>query len=267
MTDEPSVHELLVTDPGPWLRSVRRSHDRLTRLALALEPSQLGRRSYCTEWSVAHVLSHLGSQAEIFDLFVDAGLRGADPPEQSAFGPIWDSWNNRSPEDQAADSASANEQLVGRLESLGSDLASFRLTVFGMDLDAAGLLRMRLSEHAVHTWDVAVAFDAGALVAPDAVELLVDGLPEMAARVGKPAPEPAAITVRTSDPDRRFVLQTDGVRLDPDTETGGDASLGLPAEALLRLVYGRLDDRTLLSGTIDAPGVSLEALRAVFPGF
>ena len=41
------------------------------------------------------------------------------------------------------------------------------------------------------------------------------------------------------------------------------ASLALPAEALLRLVYGRLDDATEMT----ASGVTLAELKSVFPGF
>lgn len=40
----------------------------------------LQRRSYAPDWSIAQVLSYLGSQAEIFGLFLDAGLSGEDPP-------------------------------------------------------------------------------------------------------------------------------------------------------------------------------------------
>ena len=44
---------------------------------------------------------------------------------------------------------------------------------------------MRLSEHAVHTWDVAVSLDPAAEVAPDAVELLLVQLPMLAGWTGK----------------------------------------------------------------------------------
>jgi uncharacterized protein (TIGR03083 family) len=236
-----------------------------------LSPAELGARSYSSEWTIADVLSHLGSQAEIFSLFVDAGLGGGDAPDQSAFQPVWDSWNSRAPGDQAAESVIANERLVSRLEILEEDaLRSFRLDMFGMSLDAAGLLRMRLSEHAVHAWDIAVALDPAAVIAPDAVDLLIDGLPEMAARVGKPAPEPATVTVTTSDPDRRFALQTDGVTLESQAGTAderGDAWIALPAEALIRLVYGRLDGTHRGAELVTASTVSLDQLRSLFPGF
>ena len=41
------------------------------------------------------------------------------------------------------------------------------------------------------------------------------------------------------------------------------ASLALPAEAFLRLVYGRLDD----GQDLRASGVTLRELKSVFPGF
>jgi uncharacterized protein (TIGR03083 family) len=256
-----------VTDPAPWLSAVRTSHDRLTSLVKGLDERGLRGKSYDKDWTIAQVLSHLGSQAEIFALFLDAGLTGGEPPAQAAFGPIWDIWNARPPEEQAAESVTANEALISRIESLSpQQLAAFRLAMFGMDLDAAGLLRMRLSEHALHAWDVAVALDPAARVAPDAVELLIDGLPQMAARIGKQAAHPAVIAITTTGPARRFTLDTGAVSLSPgDGEAPG--SLELTAEALLRLVYGRLDDSAPATGEVRAVNVSLPDLQAVFPGF
>jgi uncharacterized protein (TIGR03083 family) len=259
------------TDPGRWLTAVRRSHDRLTAQVEACDILELERGSFCSEWTIAQVLSHLGSQAEIFSLFVDAGLAGANPPGQEAFVPIWDDWNARDPEDQAADSLTANEALVTRIEGLAGDkLSAFQLDLFGTELDAAGLLRMRLSEHAVHAWDIAVALDPTVRLLPDAVLLLIDGLPEMTARVGTPAALPATFAVTTSDPLRRFVLATDSLRLEPDVDEpiGGttDGSIDLPAEVLVRLVYGRLrPDESVES--VESVDVSIQDLRALFPGF
>ena len=162
-----------VTDPMPWVRAVRASHDRLAGIVASLDSAELREQSYAKEWSVADVLSHLGSGAEIFELYVNAGL-GGELPGQEDNQRIWDTWNARSPEEQAAQSVAANEALVSRVESLTPDqLAAFRVAMFGgMIMDAAGLLRMRLSEHAVHSCDVEVAVDPAARVSQDAVELL-----------------------------------------------------------------------------------------------
>lgn len=254
------------TDATRWLTALRRSHDGLRSLVSGLDASQLSRPSRSRDWTVADVLAHLGSQAEIFGLLVDAGLGDGTAPGQEAFAPIWDAWNARNPEEQVTESIAANEGLVSRLEALDDEqLDSFRLAAFGMDIDAVGLLRIRLSEHAVHSWDVAATVDPRAVVAPDAVELLVDTLPDLVARVGKPTGHPATLRVITRAPERDFALVTDGVRLEPWTDRQVDATLHLPAEVLLRLVYGRLDadDPAVDLGT--AP-LGMDDLRAVFPG-
>ena len=163
-----------VTDATSWVRAVRASHDRLAGLVAGLDGDGLRAQSYDTEWSVADVLSHLGSGAEIFSLYIEAGATGGDPPAPEDFKPIWETWNARSPEDQAAQSIAVNEALVKQVESLTPEQrAGFHVTMFSrLPLDLAGVLGMRLSEHAVHTWDIAVTLDPAAKVAADAVDLL-----------------------------------------------------------------------------------------------
>jgi uncharacterized protein (TIGR03083 family) len=248
------------------VRAVRASHDRLAGIVAGLDADQLRAPSYDTEWSIADVLSHLGSGAEIFTRFIDAGATGGDPPGNEEFVPVWETWNARSPEDQAAESVAANEALVARIESLSpAERAAFGVTMFGqMQLDLTGVLGMRLSEHAVHTWDVAVALDPAARVAPDAVNLLVDNLPMMAGFAARKAPAPVAIAVTTDGPDRSFTLDTGGVTLAPaGASDAATAALALSAEAFLRLVYGRLGD----GAGVTVSGVTLSELKKVFPGF
>jgi uncharacterized protein (TIGR03083 family) len=253
-------------DAAPWVRALRASHDRLAGIVAELDGDGLRAQSYDTEWSVADVLSHLGSGAEIFSRYVDAGVTGGAPPAPEEFKPVWEAWNARSPEDQASRSVAANEALVARIESLTPEQrAGFHVTMFGrMPLDLAGVLGLRLSEHALHSWDIAVTLDPAAEVAPDAVDLLVDRLPLIAGFTGKQAPAPLTVAVTTARPERAFTLDTAGVTLAP--AGAGDvptAALALPAEAFLRLVYGRLDDEQDLR----ASGVTLRELKSVFPGF
>ena len=258
-----------MTDPLPYMRALRASHDRLAGLAGSLDSDDLRKRSYATEWSIADVLSHLGSGAEISELYVNAGL-GGEPPGQEDNQRIWDKWNARSPEEQAAESVAANEAMVSRVESLTPEqLDSLRVTMFGsMVMDAAGLLRMRLSEHAVHSWDVEVAVDPAARVSQDSVELLLGALPQMMQWSGKKAADPAVIAVTATRPDGTYTLDTGGVTLTPGAgETPASASMVLTSEALLRLVYGRVDESAVASGELRADNVTLAELRAVFPGF
>ncbi len=254
-----------VTDATPWVRAVRASHDRLAGIVAGLDGDGLRAQSYDTEWSIADVLSHLGSGAEINALYVDAAANGGEPPSRDAFPGIWDVWNARSPEEQAARSVEANEGLVSRIESLTPEQrAAFQVQMFGpVPMDLAGFLSMRLSEHATHTWDVAVALDPAARIAPDAVDLLIDTVPRLAGFVGKKAPAPVAIAVAVTDPERAFTLDTGGVSVLPAGTETTTASLALPAEAFIRLIGGRLDD----AADLKASGVTLADLKSVFTGF
>jgi hypothetical protein len=71
--------------------------------------------------------------------------------------------------------------------------------------------------------------------------------------------------VRTPAADRHFVigLAPDGISLGPD-DAAGTPDLELPAEAVIRLVYGRLDpDHTPAFVGSEA---TLDELRPAFPG-
>ena len=174
----------MTISPLDTIDVVRRSQDRFAGILENLPPEQVSAPSYDDEWSIADVASHLGSQAEIFGLFLEAGLEGSDPPDHDAFLRIWDRWNAKPPADQVADSVAANESLVSRIEDIpADDRSEFAVEMFGGTRDLGGLTAMRLSEHAVHTWDIAVALDPDATVAPEAVELLVDQLPADGAAV------------------------------------------------------------------------------------
>lgn len=257
---------MAISDATSWVRAVRASHDRLAGLVAGLDGDGLRAQSYDTEWSIADVLSHLGSGAEIFALTLTAGLTGGEGPGLDQCKPIWDTWNARSPEEQAEQSVAVNEALVARIEALTpEERAKFHVSMFGrIPMDLAGVLGMRLSEHAVHTWDIAVTLDPAAEVAADAVDLLIDRLGMMAGFMGKKAPAPVVVAVTTTSPDRSFSLDTGGVTLAPaGVNDAPTASLSLPAEAFLRLVYGRLDD----APDAQASGVTLPELKSVFPGF
>jgi uncharacterized protein (TIGR03083 family) len=265
----------VTADPRTWIATLRESHDRLDSLVRPLTPEQVRGQSYCTDWNIAQVLSHLGSGAAISLLMLPGALGEGEPAGRDAFPPVWDVWNAKSPDEQVADGLASDEKHVQTLESLTDEqLAAVDLDFFGMmRLDAAGMVRMRLGEHVMHTWDVAVMADPAATVQADAVGMLVDNVPAFLARRAKPLDEPLRVRITTTDPARDYLL-TSGESVTM-TDWPGDAEIGdggdvphvqMPAEALLRLAYGRLDaDHTpsSVSGDPDA----LDKLRAIFPGF
>jgi uncharacterized protein (TIGR03083 family) len=257
------------SDPHVWIAALRGSHDRLAAMVTPLNDDQVRADSYCAEWNIAEVLSHLGSGAEISMLMLPAAL-GEGELDGGAFQPIWDVWNAKSPEDQAADAITADERQVQSMEKLTDDeLAKISFSFFGMELDAAGLVRLRLSEHALHSWDVAVTSDPAAVVHPDSVALLTDNVPAfIAPRLGQPQGQELRYRIITTNPDRDYLLTvTDEVSM-TDWPGGAETAteIRLPAEALLRLSYGRLDaDHT--PADVQAGPADLDQLRKVFPGF
>jgi hypothetical protein len=143
--------------------------------------------------------------------------------------------------------------------------AAFRFDMGPMTFDFSGFVVLRLNEHALHTWDIDVALDPGAVIASDATAVVIDNLGLIARYTAKPTGNERTIVVLTSDPTRTFVivLSADAVTI---TEGGTDAhgDLTLPAEAFIRLVYGRLDPEHTPSAIKGAD--LLDELRTVFPG-
>ncbi len=261
------------SNPHVWIAALRQSHERLLGLVGPLAPGQISGPSYCKDWTIAQVLSHLGSGAEIAMLMLPAALGQSEPVDRAAFQPIWDRWNAMSPDDQAAAGIMADAQYVQALGQLSDEeLASVSYDFIGMTLDAVGLIRLRLGEHALHTWDVAVMLDPSAEVSPDATTLLIDNVPGfLAPRLGKPQDPAFRARIRTTDPERDYALTA------AEAVTMGDwdgaaaegpeiAEVTMPGAALLRLSYGRLDAEHTPPSVVAKPA-DLDRLRAIFPGF
>jgi len=74
------------------------------------------------------------------------------------------------------------------------------------------------------------------------------------------------VRVTTTDPHRDFTITLGPqVSLEPRGDATTTATLVLPAEALIRLIYGRLDPTVTPPLTIS--GIELDDLRRTFPGF
>jgi uncharacterized protein (TIGR03083 family) len=247
---------------------LRASHERLVAAFDELGEEGASRQSYDDDWSVAQLASHLGSGAEIFRHYLDAGLQGTPLPGAEVNQPIWDAWNAKSPTDQIKDSLAVNAAFLESVEALSADQReAFALEIFGGQQDLPGFLRMRLNEHALHTWDVTVVLDPASTVPDDAAALVADQLGMVAGWAGKPAAEQSSVEVRTTSPELAFHLDLgpSGVTLSPSLDDTQAAALSLPTEAFVRLVYGRLDADHTPSAT-SASGVDLDLLRQVFPG-
>jgi uncharacterized protein (TIGR03083 family) len=258
----PLEHSEMMEDSlGPLHASVDRLHD----LVRELDEPQLESPSYCDEWSVADVLSHLGSVAVILRRRVAAALDGATLPDDFA-QPIWDEWNAKSSRARADDALVEDELLLETVEAVDADeRARLAFPTGPVTLSFDEFVALRVNEHALHTWDIEVMFDPTATVPEDAAAVIVDNLGLIARFTARPVGTEREVRIRTQRPERHFT-----VRLTNETaellagDAGVSPDLELPAEAFARLVYGRLDSEH--SPPVRANGELLDLLRAVFPG-
>lgn len=266
--------ECVPTPADDTIAALRAGHDSLSEFVAPLDPDALVRPSGASEWTIAQVLSHLGSGAEITLAGLDAALTGEDGRGPDFNQSVWDRWNAKSPADQAADFIAGNEVLVSRYEGIDTatrESLRIDLGFLPEPVDLATAAGMRLNEFALHAWDVLVAFDPAVTVPSSAAGLLVDRSGWLFGFLGHADAldgRSASIAVHLSAPDRQFGVEiADGVSLGAEP-SAADVTFSGPAESWLRLISGRLrPEHTPASVTLTGDAVSLDELRRVFPGF
>ncbi|WP_326828414.1 maleylpyruvate isomerase N-terminal domain-containing protein [Streptosporangium sp. NBC_01810] len=261
------------------IAALRTTHDGLAAFVRGLDSADLDRQSGASEWTVAQVLSHLGSGAEIGLATLRAALDGQEAPGQDFNHEVWDRWNAKDPEGQCKDFLVADAEIVSAYEGLDAgsrERLRIKLGFLPEPGDVALVAGMRLNEAALHAWDVRVAFDPAATVASETGGVLTDlysgPLDFMIGFIGRSdaLDDPRRATtlrVETTDPARVLGLtlgETVGFSEAPEA---ADVTLSLPAEAWVRLLGGRLaGEHTPASVAVTGDGITLDDLRRVFPG-
>ncbi len=229
-----------------------------------LSESQYVASAYPTDWTVADVMGHLGSGAIISKRRIDDALEERETPPQFNES-VWDVWNAKTPHAQVTDGLDADRALLARfLELTPEEQGRYTLNLGPMTFDFEGAVRLRLGEHAVHTWDIEEVLDPQVTLLPEAVPFLIDNLDLLLRFTAKSTEHKHTLHIRTTDPGRELALTQgeDGVTLSA-VEGVETFDLELPAEAFVRLAYGRLDEQHTPAG-VDT--THLDELRRVFPG-
>jgi uncharacterized protein (TIGR03083 family) len=251
-----------------------RTYERMARLVRSLSDDQLTLPSGASEWSVAQVLSHLGSGAEITLDSLRAAQSGVERAADANAG-VWARWDAMTPREQADGYLRAGGQLDRAYAELDPAQRTDLRVPMGFlpqPADADLFTGMRLNEAALHAWDVEVAFDPSATMPADVAAVLVDQflgplgfLLGFTAKPDQLTGRPVTLTVRTTAPDRTVTLRLAEQAQLTDEAAPSDGELRLPLEVLPRLLTGRLraSDSDIL---IDGP-VSLADLQRVFPGY
>jgi uncharacterized protein (TIGR03083 family) len=255
----------------PWIDALRHSHQHVASFVEGLGPDQLRQTSTADEWTVAQVLSHLGSGAEINLGGLRAQLDGAENTVENQA--VWDRWNNSSPEEQATNFVAVDDELISTYEGMDdSTRNSLRISLGFLPepIDLATAVGMRLSEHAFHSWDVFSTFDPDAAVDRPSTDLLVAWASPVFRFManGEWTGDPGVIELRLSDPELTLALAVgDETSLTPGPASGAAGRLEIPAEAWLRLTYGRLKGDHVPAGITSEPTDLVDRLRSLFKGF
>jgi uncharacterized protein (TIGR03083 family) len=251
------------------IAALRTNHDTLAILVPGLSKDVLTGPSGASEWSVARVLSHLGSGAELMLVPVTAAVDGTPVPEHDNQA-VWDRWDALGPVDQAAGFLEHDARLVETLERLGpAQRASLRVDLGFLPEPAplSTVVGMRLNEAAQHGWDVRVGLDPAAGLDPESAVLLAEhyagDLSFLLGFIGKgdQLSEPTRIAVGD------FGIVVNGQVSVATRLTGPTATFEGPLEAAVRLLTGRLKPEHTPEGVEVTGNVTLDDLRKVFPGY
>ena len=254
------------------IKALRTGQDDLAAMVRGFGADDLARPSGASEWDISQVLSHLGSGAEINLAGLDGALDGSGNPGGDFNQGVWARWDAMSREERAENFLTAGEALVRRYEGLDQrtrESLRIDLGFLPAPVDVATAGGLRLNEFALHAWDIKVAYDPDATLAPEATGLLFEQAAMLIGFVGHASelPGAVAVSVHTTSPDRSLGLMVaDTVTIDAPP-VSPDATLNAPAEWWLRFLSGRhapahTPDTVRLSGS-----VGLDDLRRVFPGF
>ena len=161
------------------ITALRDLHDELAALVPTLTESQLTGPSGASAWTVAQVLSHLGSGSEIALASYRTALSDAPGPEADFNQGVWDRWNAMGPQDQATGFLDHDATLVETLEALTPaqrENLQIKLGFLPFPLGVSTISGMRLNEVRLHSWDVRIAVDPAAALSEHSAEVLVEQL-------------------------------------------------------------------------------------------
>lgn len=252
------------------IAALRTNHDQLAALVKDASAENLRAPSGATEWTVADVLSHLGSGSEIWSHMLQAAIGGTEAPEVDNQS-IWDRWNAWTPEEQAAGFLEHHAAIVELLEGLDDEQRRTLTVDLGFmpaPVPLSTFVGMRLNEVANHAWDARAGLDPQAGIEPASADLVLRSLSgDLGFLLG--------FSTKHDKVDPSTVVAADGYGLTFDggvsvtdwTPKDATATFTGPAEALVRLISGRLRPDVTPDGVEVTGSISLDDLRRVFPGY
>ena len=248
---------------------------RLERFLEALEPDDWDRSSACEGWTVADVVAHLVERGASIPDQITRGLAGDTSPSLGTPpGPPTSEDQFREDLDRGA--IEIRRRLGGDLAREFADLnRRFDQLIEGLkpqDWDTPCYHRLRLetvrskvdirlTELAMHEWDIRWAFHPGSQLPDDCLPGMVNTAYRAARRAFRPDANRTkqiryrfeiGVPVNTTDD---VILSSEGVVYDPSPQGNADVVFRSDARTYVMTIFGRLNmDAALASGVMSAEG-------------
>ena len=248
---------------------------RLEQFLTPLSPEDWRWPSACDAWTVADAVAHLAGMGHNFAGNIQRGLAGdTSPPE--GFSP-----SGTLNEDEFREGIA--RRAIAQRESLGDALLSAlvegnekldqvltgmepqdwdtpRYHTMGLE-PVRTLIDMRITETAMHWWDIRSSFDPLALLHPDPLTALTNTIPRAVRRAFRPdasRTRPVCYRFQLTGPvaaTTDVVLTGKWARFEPSSQGQGDLTFRCETFVYVMAMFGRLKvDAAIDNGSISAKG-------------
>ncbi len=259
--------------PQERIRVLQREAEELKEYLSGLTAAAWSHPSACHRWTVADVLSHLGSQG--FARSITRGLAGdISPPEGQ---PPVAEHNEDDFAERIAQRALATRQQQGDglLDWFNSNLDESVQVFERVGPDSwdtlcywppgpepiSTLLDMRIAELTVHAWDVRSVLEPDYHLSDGSIGALIDTVPRAVRRAFRPEPDlDSPIRYRFSVSSAvstivDIVATREGTRLEPADACEADVTFRCDGETYVLVMYGRVSpDAALADGRLTFEG-------------
>lgn len=242
------MNSVTSSDPNPYPRIKAYERDeyaRLSRYLADMDAEGWTEQSYCSDWAVYQVVSHIGSGARIGALRLKAWVGGGPAVTRELMQSIWGYFDGLQPTEMRAAYEQARDEYL-RAEAETPDEAGLQeVDGFAGRRPVHAYQLARVWELGCHSWDVYVGRDRSARLHPDAVALLGGAFDQINLPLDRDraaALQAKPIVFRLNDSAGRYSLDPTVERPRVQAVSGdGDAPLVIagPDEAIVRFLSGR----------------------------
>jgi uncharacterized protein (TIGR03083 family) len=233
-----------VENPYPEIKAAEaRGFERLNGYLRQLDAGGWIEQSYCSDWQVYQVVSHIGSGSRIGQRRLEAWIHGVAPMTREDQQAVWGLFDSLRPDQMLGEYLKAAGEYLMAERSVADEAGLTEVEGFRGRQPLYVYQLARLWELTSHSWDVYVARDRHARFPDDAVALLVPRMHMLNLPIDKQRAQELASTgvqFTLSGSGHSYTLDVSGER--PRLQPGGDGAglvVEAPDEEMCRFLSGR----------------------------